>query len=409
MSVLVVTRDLPYPPNAGDRVVTHGFLRALSVRGHAVHLLAYGGDDERDRARALGDTCASVALAANGTDDTPATVRKLRHWLSGRSDVMGMFDSPALRTGVRDRVRALDPDVVLAEHPYVAQVFRDEEVRDAVADADARLVTNAHVVEYDVHERYRELAPPRECAELAAEIPLLRREELAAYRASDRTLVLGREDRAELDDRVEDVRYQPVGLPVAEYDALTGSEEPRLLFFGSYEWFPNRDAAAWLAEHFPKVRERRPDAELVLAGRDAPESVRALDDRPGVSVVGEVDDLAAEVSRAAVVVAPLRVGGGTRLKILESMAWGASVVTTPAGFEGVDARPGEDLLVADDAASFVAGVVRLLDSPAERRRIGRNARERVAERYSIPRAGARLERNLGLVDEPLRPTAGRPR
>jgi len=416
-TVLVLAREVPYPPNAGDRVVTHGFVRGLARRGHAVHVLALGRESDRERAAALAEVAASVRLVPRAKSRLPARLRKLRNYAAGRSDVMAMFETPGLARTAASRIRALAPDAVLAQHPYVGQAFRDDAVYRAADAVGTHLVTNAHVVEFAVHRRYRDLAPAFPTrAELAVETPRLRREELATYEAADRVLVLGSEDRAELADAElsTPVAVQHVALDPGEYEpchadsgpevsgpesasARTGGSATDLLFFGSYGWFPNEDAiTAFADEAFPLIRRARPDARLRVAGRDAPESVRELDARPGVEFVGELADLGRAVRDAAVVLAPLRIGGGTRLKVLEAMAWGAPVLTTPAGFEGVDARPGADVAVADGWPAFAATAVELLDSPARRARLGRNARRRIEQVYALDEAAAELEANLGL-------------
>ncbi|WP_435179282.1 glycosyltransferase family 4 protein [Halorussus sp. AFM4] len=401
-SVLVLAREPPHPPNAGDRIVTHGFARGLAERGHDVHLVAYGTETERERAAALTEYADSVRLVPRAKSDLPARLRKLRHYVADRSDVMAMFGSPSLTRAARERIRDLEPDAALAEHPYIGQVFRDAGVRRAAAGAGTTLVTNAHVVEFAVHRRYRGLAPDLETGvELALETPRLRREELAVYAASDRVLVLGSEDRAELVDAgVETpVLTQHVGLDPEDYEVPSRprADATDLLFFGSYGWFPNEDAVTTFVDAaWPRIRAARDDARLLVAGRDAPESVRATGEAPGVEFVGEVEDLGQAVRDAAAVVAPLRIGGGTRLKVLESMAWGAPVVATAAGFEGVDARPGAEVAVADDWAGFADRAVDLLADPERRARLGRKARRRIEQVYALDAAAAELEANLGL-------------
>jgi glycosyltransferase involved in cell wall biosynthesis len=398
--VLFLAREVPYPPNAGDRIVTSGFVRALAARGHEVHVLAYAREDDAEAAAGLGDHCASV-VRVEGTDSPlPPTARKVARAALGRSDVMEMFYAGSFRDAAARRVETLSPDAVVAQHPYMGQFFRDERVRAAAARASARLVTSAHVVEFAAHELHRTTAPDAITrAERSLEIPRLRRDELATYQASDAVVVLGGADRRLLEARVTTpVRRQRVALDAAAYDV---AERPvdgeRVLFFGSYDWFPNEDGVrAFAEEAWPRIFEANPDAEFVVAGRGATDAVRSLGDRPGVRFAGEVDDLGAAVRDAAVAVAPLRVGGGVRIKILESMAWGTPVVSTRRGFEGVDAAPGEDLLVADGWDGFVAGVNRLLDDPAERVRLAENARERIEEAYSTDEVAVELEANLGL-------------
>lgn len=408
-TVLVLARETPYPPNAGDRVVTLGFVRGLADRGHAVHVVASGDEADLERAAVLADHCRSVRLVPRDSSDLPPRLRKLRNYAVGRSDVMAMFESPSLVATARERIRELGPDVVLAEHPYVGQVFRDPAVRRAAETAGTTLVTNAHVVEFAVRRRYRDLVADIETRiELSLETPRLRREELAVYEASDRVLVLGTEDRRELVEAgvSTPVVTQHVALDPAEYEVgntRTGrssrSDAADLLFFGSYEWFPNEDAVTTFVESaWPQIHGERPDARLIVAGMDAPDSVQAMDDRPGVEFVGGIPDLGQAVREAAAVVAPLRIGGGTRLKVLESMAWGAPVVTTEAGFEGVDARRGAEVAVASDWDEFAAKVVGVLDSPERRARLGRNARRRIEQVYALEVAVAELEANLGLTE-----------
>lgn len=402
--VLVVARELPYPPNAGDRIVTHGFLRALRELGHDVHVLAYRRPDDEAAARSLQTLCTSVRTVPQTESRLPTPVHKAVRYARGDSHVMAMFDSAAIRETAAARIEAVDPDVVLAQHPYMGQIFRDHRVEAAIEATDARRVTNAHVVEYEAHRRHRQYATDLATRlELALEIPRLRTAEVAVYDCSDRTLVLGERDRRELADVVSTpVETQRVALDSQRYETATPGEERdgRLLFFGSYDWFPNEDAITYFCEEvYPRIRRTTSESELVVAGRGAPETVRALDDRPGVEVVGEVEDLSALVRTASVVVAPIRVGGGVRIKVLESMAWQVPVVTTPSGFEGVDATPGEDLLVADGTPALAEAVRDLLDDPDRRYRLARQGRKTIEQRYSTAAVADELEANLRLDDQ----------
>lgn len=399
--VLLLARELPYPPNAGDRVVTYGFLRALAERGHDVHVLAYRREGDGPDAAALGEHCSSVERVAAPDRRLPTLLRKAARYARGRSHVMAMFDSETFRSAAADRVRELAPDVVLAQHPYMGQVFRDGAVASAIDAVDARRITSAHVVEYAAHERQRAYADDlRTRAALAFEIPRLRTAELAVYERSARTLVLGEGDRRELAGRgAGPVAMQRVALEIDRYEPAAPADEVpgRLLFFGSYDWFPNEDGITYFCEEvLPTVRRAHPDVELLVAGRGAPASVRALGGEANVRFLGEVDDLGALVRTASAVVAPLRVGGGVRIKVLESMAWGVPVVTTPQGFEGVEADPGDDLLVADGSAALADAIGDLLDDRERRRTLAENARDTIRDRYAADAVAGELESNLGL-------------
>lgn len=168
-----------------------------------------------------------------------------------------------------------------------------------------------------------------------------------------------------------------------EYFRNDGAAEvpERVLFVGSMDWMPNQDGVGWFArEVWPAVRAERPAATFHVVGRNPPAAVRTLETVPGVTVVGGVLDVRPHLAEAAVVVVPLLVGGGTRLKIYEAMAMRRAVVSTRIGAEGLAVEPGRHYLLADDPAVFARQVVTLLDSRALRDRLGGAADHFVRER-----------------------------
>jgi glycosyltransferase involved in cell wall biosynthesis len=153
-----------------------------------------------------------------------------------------------------------------------------------------------------------------------------------------------------------------------------GSGPPTVVFIGSFGHPPNVDAARWLAGSiFPRVARRVPDARLELVGNEPGEEILALEG-DGVSVHGSVPDVLPHVDRAAVIVAPIRIGGSMRMKVLEALAAGKALVATPRAAEGVDAEPGEHLLVADEEDDVVEAIVDLLLDEPRRRRLAESAR-----------------------------------
>jgi glycosyltransferase involved in cell wall biosynthesis len=160
---------------------------------------------------------------------------------------------------------------------------------------------------------------------------------------------------------------------------------------------PNVDGVVYfLREIWPRIVAARPDARFVVVGADPAPTIRAHAG-PGVTIVGPVDDLRPYLAAAAVVVVPLRLGSGTRLKILEAWAMGRPVVSTALGAEGLEAVSGRHLLIADDAAGFASAVVRVLSEPELGDALGRAGRALVTERYSWHRAAGALEGLFRLV------------
>lgn len=165
-----------------------------------------------------------------------------------------------------------------------------------------------------------------------------------------------------------------------------------VLFGGSLDWFPNIDAARFLArEVWPMVSARLPGARLVIAGKDPGDDVRSLGTVPGVTVVANPSSMLPWLSEASVVTAPIRTGSGIKIKTVEAMAAGKAVVATTLGCEGWDVSDGVHLRRADTAAAFAESVVALLSDAQSRRRLGTAAQQLVRERYTIERMVQRVE------------------
>lgn len=189
-----------------------------------------------------------------------------------------------------------------------------------------------------------------------------------------------------------DIVPHPAGLDITDRTYTRRKHE--ILFLASYKYRKvNVDAALFFYnEVFPLIRVDVPDARFIIAGFGPPEELTSVAERDShVEVTGFVDDIDACYKRAEVFVAPILTGGGIIVKILDSMAAGIPVVTTPYGNEGIGAVPGRDLLVADDPASFARSVVGLMNNPANARRIAENAREFVLKNYSMESVRRGLE------------------
>jgi glycosyltransferase involved in cell wall biosynthesis len=164
-----------------------------------------------------------------------------------------------------------------------------------------------------------------------------------------------------------------------------------VVYFGLLSTAPNVDGVMhFIQDIWPRIVEENPDARCKIIGARPPSSLRALAG-PQVELTGFVSDLRPELAAAAAVVVPLRLGGGTRLKIVEAMAMGKAIVSTTLGAEGIEAVPGRDLLVEDQPAAFADAINRLLAEPDLASRIGQSARRLAVERYSWSGAARALE------------------
>jgi len=196
----------------------------------------------------------------------------------------------------------------------------------------------------------------------------------------------------------------PNGVDIESYTGDFGSPVPdTLTFTGVLTYFANFDAIGFfLEEIWPRVRASRPGAKLWITGRTEGVPLERLSLDEGVNFTGYLDDIRPHVARSQVCIVPLRVGGGTRLKILEAMALGTPVVSTSKGAEGLDVTAGQDILIADEPQAFANAVLRLLDDADLRARLSENGRRLVSERYDWREIGTRLNAFLERVTEETR-------
>jgi polysaccharide biosynthesis protein PslH len=169
-------------------------------------------------------------------------------------------------------------------------------------------------------------------------------------------------------------------------------ERAHIVFTGSMDWLPNEDGMVYFCRDIlPRIREAEPDATLSIIGRSPTPAVRRLADAAAVEVTGRVDDVRPHVARGAVYVVPLRIGGGTRLKIFEAMAMGKAVVSTTVGAEGLPVTSGHDVILADEPERFAQAVVHLMRDVHARQVIEVAARRLVLERYDWSAVAAGFE------------------
>jgi len=171
------------------------------------------------------------------------------------------------------------------------------------------------------------------------------------------------------------------------------AEQPhRLVFVGSMDWLPNQDGVKHFVENvWPAIREKCPDAEFRVVGRNPTPMVEQLGRAPGVEIMGTVPDIRPYLAEAAVAVVPLLVGGGTRLKIFEAMAMQKAVVSTPLGAEGLEVTSGRDVQLVDAGQEFADAVVELLQDAEKRRQMAAAARKLVEENYSAETIARQFE------------------
>jgi glycosyltransferase involved in cell wall biosynthesis len=194
------------------------------------------------------------------------------------------------------------------------------------------------------------------------------------------------------------VTVVPTGVDLTEFkpDASTREPEPLVMFVGAMDWEPNIDAVEYFSsEIWPAVLASVPGARFRIVGRNPDSRVRRLAAK-SIEVTGRVSSVISQLHEAAVMIVPLRIGGGTRLKIYEAMAAGKAVVSTTVGAEGLDVHPGRDIVLADAPSSFAQAIVKLFRDRSLRQRY-EVAAAALASQYDWPSVGERFETVLQQV------------
>jgi polysaccharide biosynthesis protein PslH len=373
----VLTPVLPVYGVGGSFTRLAATVEALSL-DHDVTVVVLDGfaagnhvETLRCRARRLCDGVGAELIVA----DDPGTSR-WRQWLHTPTGGAGRpWEARLLapRHGVAAAVAGADLVWVFKLSPFLMAAIPPHP--NLVVDLD------------DLEER---VSPPTTIRQRARTLALVRHRRRVIERAR-LALVCSDIDRGHLGASAR-VALLPNTSPAPAHTIEDGPSRTDVLMVGRMAYPPNAEGARWFVEQvWPSIHAANPDARCRIAGQLAPEL--PLDDLAsidGVDLLGHVDDLSAGLGRAAVCVAPILVGSGTRVKIIEAFAWGVPVVATTVGAEGLDAHHGEHLLLADDAESFASAVVELLDDDGLRASLAAAARQLYQERYSTERFTARV-------------------
>lgn len=390
MRILFLSQIVPYPPHGG--VLQRGFniVRELGRRAE-VHLLAFVHPDALptpttlDESReVLGKFCRHVEYFSLWPKRSKGhTALALGRGLVSAEPFSVIAHQSTAFAGAVARALASSPfDIVHADTialtPFVTL---------GPSRRPATVLTH-HNIESQLMRRRAEVES-RAAARwfLAREADKLQAYETAVAPRYDTNIFMSAEDRNLLSARVAGVRSAvvPNGVDVEYFSAdEAGGSEPALIYTGGMNMFANKDAVlSFLRESWPAIGAAVPDVRFYAVGQDPPRELQALAaSDPRIQVTGYVDDIRPYVRRAAVYVVPLRVGGGTRLKVLDAMASGKALVSTTIGCEGLDVEPGTHLEVADTPAAFAATTIALLGDSARRRTLGAAARRLVETRYA---------------------------
>lgn len=397
MNLLFLTPQLPWPPDRGTAMRNWGLLRELAKR-HRVAVLSF----TETAPGVVPDPLREVTRGRVETVPAPQrglAVRLRDMLLRPRPDMALRLADPGFAARLRAWLAREDFDVVQIEGielaPYLDDILaaRGRAGRPLAVfdDHNAEWVLQQRAFATDVRR------PQRAHAALYSLVQWrrLRRYEASVCRRSDRVVAVSATDAAALralDPQLR-VHVVPNGIDLAQYapSVVPAAIPFDVLFTGKMDFRPNIDAMLWCAaEIWPRVRAACPQATLGIVGQKPHARLDPLREQPGITLTGYVPDIRPYLAGARVYVAPLRMGGGTRFKLLEAMAMERAIVSTRVGAEGLDAGAGI-LRVAEEPSAFAAQVIDLLQDPAACAGLGTRARAHVAARFDWSALVPRLE------------------
>jgi glycosyltransferase involved in cell wall biosynthesis len=385
LKILIVSAQFPYPPRSGSSTRVYQLARQLSAR-HDVTILSYALPHERDGIAGLAAQMPVRVVKRKALSAVRKRAVQALTMMSPRPYYCREVHSRDMQRAIDDLCSAERFDVIQVEMSYLC-TFRFPD--------HARLVINEHNIESEVFRRMceGEQALSRRVFN-RLEYLRFRRFERASWRRADACVVTSERELPTVRAHAPatPVAAVPNSVDLAYFAPSSAPPEPHAVVFnGILTYRPNLEGARYLIDDiWPLVRERYPDARLTLIGRSDGVDTRTLN-RPGVELLGEVPDIRPYVHRAAVVVVPLRIGGGTRLKVVEGLAMGKAIVSTTLGCEGLAVRDREHLLIADDAVAFASRICDVFENPDRSNELGNAGRRLVEARYSWDLAGERLE------------------
>jgi glycosyltransferase involved in cell wall biosynthesis len=375
----------------------HGLMTQLARRHDlTAAMLVDEAFDLDECRRAMQVYCREVILVQNPYGRAGAAKRllQLRSLTSTRSFDRLRVTAPALQQALDQVLRKRRFDIVNLEFPYLGHcVLRQAPPGEKLPS----LVVDSHEIAYDLARQFAVAgASMGRRLYAGANWRKLRREELGIYREADGVYLCSTEDERRLLDEISEARTAviPNAADVDYYQPRPTDPPPdgrTVVYFGLLSTVPNIDAVIHFVEEiWPLIAKAHPEARFKIIGGRAPQSLLALAG-PRVELTGFVPDLRPHLAAAAAVVVPLRLGGGTRLKIVEAMAMGKAIVSTTLGAEGIKAVPGQDIFIEDQPAAFADAVNRLLSQPGLAASVGQSARRMAVEQYAWSAAAQALE------------------
>jgi sugar transferase (PEP-CTERM/EpsH1 system associated) len=385
MRILWVKAGGLVPPDTGGKIRSYNILRELA-RKHSVTLFSFYAAHEHDQHPSLSgvfDKVVCVSLAMPAPKSCKEFFDYLRYAFSLDSYSAMKFCRAPVEPALRALLSEKKVDVIVCDFLFAAPAIP--------WDFPCPKVLFAHNVEAMIWRRHYEVARNPLWKALAwREWKTMERAERAYLKKADHVLAVSETDARIFSEFLESSKITviPTGVDTEFFQPRPGEDVPNsLVLTGSMDWLPNEDGIFYFAEQIlPRIRQQVPEVRLWVVGRKPSPRLQELSRRQHhITITGWVEDVRPYLARGTVCIVPLRIGGGTRLKIFEAMAMEKAVISTPIGAEGLPVQNRENVLIADGEKDFSRACIELLGNSALRNQIGSAARRLVCAKYGWPK------------------------
>lgn len=385
MKVLMLTPYLPYPLYSGGQVRLFNLIKNLSSK-HEITLFSFiRREEEQQYLPSLLKYCRKVEVFEKRKPWEFLTLSKTA--FSGHPLLMAMYDFSEVKEKISEEIKVNKYDLVHVECFYVMQNLPRP-------SADGLPVVLAEQnIEYLVYQRFIEnfrwtIFKPL----MYFDVLKIKLWEKCFWQKAQKLVAVSREEKELMGIPGTEIVPNGVDTEYFRKKLFKKDKEPTVVFVGNFRWIQNRDALNFLySEIWPSVKKEIGGVKLLVVGRDLPPRLRKIFG-PEVVIEEGMEDIREAYQRSHLLLSPVRVGGGTSYKVLEAMASALSVVTTPLGIEGIEARDGEEVIVRQPPQELAAVVVELLKDEKSRDEIGEKAQKLVEEKYDWGKISAKLSR-----------------
>ena len=389
MKILIISPFTPYPPDSGGRIRQWEMIKYLGERHDLTVAFFLNKGEEKDISGAFDGLCTGISTITHSGDITP----------DGRQGLpwpMRAYSVEPMQK-LLQKLSQEQFDLLITEFIYMAQHRNLFQIP---------AVLHEHNIESSIFRQYAELPGvndmeifgiKKDALFWKATWMMMRGYESRTWPLFDLRMTVSRLDQQEMDSRCPDGKsiVADNGADIGSISLVPVNRNKTILFVGTMNYFPNVDGAVYMVRTImPHIWQADPSIRLCIVGRNMPPQIREFAADSRIEIVSDAPDIREVAKKCSLSAVPLRLGGGTRIKILESFALGLPVVSTVKGAEGLEAEDGRHLFIRDEPAAFAAAVLRVFNDPSLADALRQNARILAEERYDWRRIFAVAEKKM---------------